>query len=161
MVILVKKELLQSLINSYICYIIYITDITDIIVMSSVRRGSIVMLDFVSKDLLIPIIMVILGLVLKFIPPSKINSFYGYRTTRSMKSQKAWDYAQRRIGVLWLYIGVILYIVIVISMLFSPASNEYLSLIHVGIGLIALIIGIPFVEKELKEKFDKNGDLKK
>ena len=39
------------------------------------------MLDFGSKDLLIPIIMVIFGLVLKFIPPSKINSFYGYRTT--------------------------------------------------------------------------------
>jgi len=32
--------------------------------------------------------------------------------------------------------------------------------IHGGIGIIALIIGIPFVEKELKEKFDENGSLK-
>jgi uncharacterized membrane protein len=131
------------------------------IVMTSVRRRIIVMLDFGSKDLLIPIIMVIFGLILKFKPPSKINGFYGYRTTRSMKSQNAWDYAQRRIGALWLYIGVILYIAIAISMLFSPASKEYLSLIHGGIGMIALLIGIPFVEKELKEKFDKNGNLKK
>jgi uncharacterized membrane protein len=118
------------------------------------------MLDFGSKDLLIPIIMILVGLLLKFKPPSKINCVYGYRTTRSMKSQKTWDYAQRRIGVLWLYIGVILYFVIIISMLFSPVSKEHLSFIHGSIGMIALIIGIPFVEKELKEKFDENGNLK-
>ena len=118
------------------------------------------MLDFGSKDLLIPIIMILVGLVFKFKPPSKINNIYGYRTTRSMKSQKTWDYAQNRIGVLWLYMGVILYSVIIISMLFLPISKEHLSFIHGGIGLIALIIGIPFVEKELKEKFDETGNLK-
>ena len=118
------------------------------------------MLDFGSKDLLIPIIMVIFGLILKFKPPSKINIIYGYRTKRSMKSQKTWDYAQRRIGDLWLYIGVILYSVIIISILFLPVAKEYLSFIHGGIGVIALLIAIPFVEKELKEKFDENGNLK-
>jgi uncharacterized membrane protein len=118
------------------------------------------MLDFGSKDLLIPIIMILVGLLLKFKPPRKINGIYGYRTTRSMKSQKTWDYAQRRIGALWLYIGVILYSIIIISLLFSPVSKEHLSFIHGGIGVIALIIGIPFVEKELKEKFDENGNLK-
>ena len=120
------------------------------------------MLDFVSKDLLIPIIMIIFGAILKFIPPSKINSFYGYRTTRSMKSQRAWDYAQRRIGTLWLYIGVILYVVFIISMLVLPVTKENMSLINVGIGIFALISGIPLVEKELKDKFDENGsNLKK
>ena len=104
--------------------------------------------------------MVMFGLALKFKPPSKINNFYGYRTTRSMNSQESWDYAQRRIGVLWLYIGVILYIAIILSMLFLPVSKEKLSSIHGCIGVIALIIGIPFVEKELKEKFDGNGNLK-
>ncbi|MBZ9688959.1 SdpI family protein [Clostridium estertheticum] len=115
------------------------------------------MLDFGSKDLGIPIIMVIFGLVLRFKPPSKINSFYGYRTTRSIKSQEAWDYAQRRIGGLWLYTGTILYIAINISLLILPASKESLSFIHGGIGIIALIIWIPFVQKELKEKFDEDG----
>ena len=28
-------------------------------------------------------------------PPKKINMTYGYRTTRSMKSQSAWDFAQK------------------------------------------------------------------
>lgn len=118
------------------------------------------MLDFGSKYLGIPIIMVIFGLVLKFKPPSKINGFYGYRTTRSMKSQKAWDYAQRRIGGLWLYTGVVLYIFIIMSPLFLPVEKGVLSFIHGCIGMITLIIWIPFVEKELKDKFDENGNLK-
>ncbi|MCA1076132.1 hypothetical protein K9O30_20885 [Clostridium bowmanii] len=45
-------------------------------------------------------------------------------------------------------------------MLLSPIAKETLSLIHGGIGIIALIIGIPFVESKLKEKFDENGNLK-
>lgn len=118
------------------------------------------MLDFNSKDLLIPIIMIIFGAVLKFKPPSKINSFYGYRTNRSMNSQKAWDYAQKRIGGLWLYIGAILYTAIIISLLLLPVAKETLSIIHVGIGIIALIIGIPIVEKAIKEKYDENGNPK-
>jgi len=104
--------------------------------------------------------MVILGLALKFIPPHKINSIYGYRTTRSNKSQETWDYAQKRIGGLWLYIGVILYVFIIVSMLFLPN----LSFIHISIvviGVIALLIVMPFIEKELTEKFDENGNLKK
>ena len=119
------------------------------------------MLNYVSKDLLIPIIMVIFGVILKFKPPGKINNFYGYRTTRSMNSQKAWDYAQKRLGVLWLYTGAILCVAIIISLLLSPVEEEILSLIHGGIEIIALIIGIPFVESELKEKFDETGNPKK
>lgn len=118
------------------------------------------MFDFNSKDLIIPIFMIIFGVVLKFKPPSKVNSFYGYRTNRSMNSQKAWDYAQRRAGELWLYMGVILYVAFITSMAFMPVAKESLGFIHGAIGIIALIIGIPFVEKELKEKFDEDGNPK-
>lgn len=119
------------------------------------------MLNFGSNNLIIPIIMVILGLVFKFIPPHKINSVYGYRTTRSNKSQETWDYAQKRIGGLWLYMGAILYCISIISMIVLPVSKAYTSIIYGGIGIIAFLSGIPFVEKKLKEKFDENGNLKK
>lgn len=36
-----------------------------------------------------------ISVIFKLFPPKKINSFYGYRTTRSVKSQQAWDFAQR------------------------------------------------------------------
>ncbi|PWB20750.1 hypothetical protein DCO46_20195 [Flavobacterium sp. HTF] len=31
----------------------------------------------------------------KIFPPKSINSFYGYRTSNSMKSQAKWDFAQK------------------------------------------------------------------
>jgi uncharacterized membrane protein len=114
-----------------------------------------------NTDLLIPIIMITFGLIFKLKPPTKINFIYGYRTTRSMQSKQAWDYAHSRIGNLWLYIGIILFFLILISNYFVPIEKKYLSLIHICIGMIALIIGIPFVEKDLKEKFDEHGNLKK
>jgi len=114
-----------------------------------------------NTDLLIPIIMIIFGLIFKLKPPAKINFMYGYRTTRSMQSKQAWGYAHSHIGTLWLYIGVILFFLIIISNYFVPIEKKYLSFIHIGTGLIALIIGIPFVEKDLKEKFDEHGNLKK
>lgn len=111
-------------------------------------------------DLIIPVTMIVLGLVFKYKPPKKINWVYGYRTTRSMKSQKAWDYAHNRMGVLWLKIGSVLLIAYICSKLFMPITKEYLSLIHAGIGIIALFIGVPFVEKDLKVNFDKNPNSK-
>lgn len=111
-------------------------------------------------NLAIPFVMIAFGLVSKLHPPKKINGLYGYRTTRSMKSQATWDYAHQRIGFLWLYIGSGTALIITISMLFVPISLEYLTLIHMGVEMVALFIGIPFVEKELKEKFDEKGNPK-
>lgn len=34
-----------------------------------------------------------LSILFKIYPPKKINSFYGYRTTKSMSSQELWDKA--------------------------------------------------------------------
>ena len=39
--------------------------------------------------------LTVVGIVFWMCPPKKINGLYGYRTTRSRKSQEAWDFAQR------------------------------------------------------------------
>jgi len=44
----------------------------------------------ISTGVLVYIIM----LIVDRYPPKKINNLYGYRTKRSMQSQKHWDYAQ-------------------------------------------------------------------
>jgi uncharacterized membrane protein len=120
------------------------------------KRGITMDVFFWIVDLLIPIGMVAFGLLFKFKPPKKINILYGYRTARSMKSQEAWDYAHSRIATIWINIGVALFFGITLSKLFTPVSEEYLSLVHIGIGIIALFIGIPFIEKDLKTKYDDN-----
>lgn len=40
------------------------------------------------------IIYLITGKLMQLYPPKKINDFYGYRTSRSKKSQMHWEFAQ-------------------------------------------------------------------
>ena len=42
-----------------------------------------------------PLTLVAVSVAFWIWPPKKINMTYGYRTTRSMKSQSAWDFAQK------------------------------------------------------------------
>ena len=46
-------------------------------------------------------------ITMKF-PPKKINGIYGYRTSRSMKSQENWDIAQRYSSRLMLKQGLVM-----------------------------------------------------
>lgn len=59
-----------------------------------------------AMDLLIPAVMLLLGRRFLTKPPRTINSTYGYRTRRSMKSQAAWDFAHRTCGRLWSRLGL-------------------------------------------------------
>ena len=36
------------------------------------------------------ILIVLFAIIVKTYPPKKINHFYGYRTSRSMKNQETW-----------------------------------------------------------------------
>lgn len=105
-----------------------------------------------------PVTLTVLGLIYKFRPPKEINRISGYRTPKSMRSQKTWDYAQKRIAVTFPPLGLALFLVITLDKLFLPFKQQYLSLFNVGIVLLALIVLIILIERELQEKFDAKGN---
>ena len=51
----------------------------------------------------------IIGLPLFFIkkPPKKINPFYGYRTSKTLNNQKAWDFANNFWAKTFLYLSIL------------------------------------------------------
>ncbi len=51
-----------------------------------------------ATALLIPACMLYFGHRFQTRPPRSINMGYGYRSTRSMRSQEAWDFAQVTAG---------------------------------------------------------------
>lgn len=106
-------------------------------------------------DLIIPITMIIIGIIFENHPPKEINYVYGYRTKRSMASQEAWDLAHKLCGDAWRTIGIILFIFVVVEKLIVQIDPASLSLINVGISLIALITPIFFIERKLKNRFGK------
>lgn len=105
-------------------------------------------------DLIIPLTLIIVGRTYSVNPSKQISSLRGYRTTRSMSSKKAWNYANHLIGRIWGVLGLALLIFVVILKINAPMRPEYLSLINAGLGISALIIPIPFVESKLKSKFN-------
>jgi len=102
---------------------------------------------------LVGFIFIVTGLVLKFFPPKKINSFYGYRMPSSMKNQEVWDFAQiyaanRMVlaGVKCLTLGFLKW--------FIGNANEII--ISIGLVILLVVIMIYEVEKAIKQKFPKN-----
>ena len=112
--------------------------------------------------LLIPTSMIVIGAIYVKRPPKNINGIYGYRTTRSMKSQEAWEFANKLIGKYWLIIGLIMIIPFGLSMLFVlNKSDDIIGIFGAILTLVEIIplaIPIYFVEIALKKHFDENGN---
>ena len=104
--------------------------------------------------------LTVVGLVFWMYPPKKINEFYGYRTTRSRKSQEAWEFAQRYSAKLMTMFGLAALIVAVAAHLFRNSlciNSDYLMLYDICITLLLPIIvakpPIILTELELRKRF--------
>jgi len=87
-------------------------------------------------------------ITLKF-PPKKINSLYGYRTSRSMKNQENWDLAQRFSSQLMLKQGLIL-LLLAFILTVLPVPMELATVISLLSLVTSVIILFVQTEKRLK-----------
>ena len=73
-------------------------------------------------------------------PPKKINEIYGYRTTRSMKSQAVWDFAQKYSAKLMTAFGIVLLAVSAgARWLQGQLELNHESMIAYDVGVIAFL----------------------
>ena len=111
--------------------------------------------------LITPLTMVGFGLVFLKNPPKNINSFYGYRTKRSMKNQDTWDFAHHVCGKIWLVCGLVsLPFSLVPVWLAVDKSKDVVSLtglIVLGLQVVLLLVSLTPVERALKNHFDESG----
>ncbi|AEV69979.1 SdpI family protein [Acetivibrio clariflavus] len=113
-------------------------------------------------NLLIPVIMIIVGYLMYKHPPKKINAFYGYRTSRSMKNDETWKFAHDYCGRIWIKLGFVLLIPTIIASI--PFINSAINVVGIvtlviqGVQVIVLIGSIFPVEAALKKNFDDNGN---
>ena len=113
--------------------------------------------------LLIPVVMLFFGYRFrKMGGPKKINRIYGYRTPRAMKNRETWDFAHRRCGAYWSWIG---WPALVMALTFMPIvrhkDQAVVELAGTAILLVQLLLFcgacIP-TERALKREFDENGN---
>lgn len=115
-----------------------------------------------AMDLLIPAIMLIIGYRFSRKAPGKINLLVGYRTTRSMKNEDTWEFANTLCGRLWKKWGWWTLLPSAVPMLFVIGQGEEIvamvGLVICFLQLIPLLAVIPKVEAALKKTFDKDGN---
>ena len=112
-------------------------------------------------DLLIPAVMLIFGIRFGKNPPKKINSFFGYRTSRSMRNQETWDCAHRYLGKLWKLLAPMLVVLSVVPMalVYGKTNGEMsaVGMIITVVQLALLLFSLPITERHLKRTFDERG----
>ena len=106
------------------------------------------------------LILTVGGAVFWACPPRQINEFYGYRTTRSRKSQEAWDFAQKYSAKMMTVLGLVALAVASIAHWLRSRlclNSEYVILYDIGITLLLpIIVAIPpiiLTELELRKRF--------
>ena len=116
------------------------------------------------SNFLIPLLMIGCGYFFKKFGAGSINAVFGYRTSRSMKNQQTWDFANLYFARLWIKIGLIMLPVSIVSML--PVIGKNTDTVGWWGGILALlqcvvlIASIFPVECALKKNFDENGNPK-
>jgi hypothetical protein len=106
------------------------------------------------------LILTVGGAVFWTYPPKKINGFYGYRTTRSRKSQASWDFAQRYSAKMMTMLGLVALAVASIAHWLRSRlclNSEYVMPYDNGITavLVVMVVLPPIVltELELRKRF--------
>lgn len=127
--------------------------------------------------LLTPALMTVLGFLWKSHPPKEINSVYGYRTAMSCKNQATWDFAHQTAGRLWrgwglgsLLLSAVIFAVVslalahwnfaVLSLPENVDAFSWLSLGLMAVQLVVLVGSIFPVERALKRRFDRDGNVR-
>lgn len=111
--------------------------------------------------LLIPGCMLYFGRRFQTRPPERINGGYGYRSTRSMQSQEAWDFAQVYSGRFWFRAGrptlavSLVWMLLLLGRDIGTVGSSAVAL--TGLQLLPLLAVIPATERALKRKFQVSG----
>ena len=115
-----------------------------------------------AMDLLVPACMIGFGKRFLKSAPQKINPFFGYRTTMSMKNQDTGTFAHSFCGQLWVQCGKVLLAASVIAMLFFLGKDiGTVSAAGTAVCIVqtVVMVGTLFpVELALKKTFDKDGN---
>lgn len=106
--------------------------------------------------LLLGPVMLVLSLLYKTFPPKDINFLYGYRTSRSMKSEHTWAASNKWSANMMVLMS--LATCTTQAVLFAAGVSAGSNIGWSSAVLVALLLGhIPLIEMRLKKQFDDKG----
>jgi len=100
----------------------------------------------------------VFSLIFYFFPPKKINSFYGYRTHRTMQNQDVWDFANTLFNKNLLVYATLSFVAAIVLTYLNPTLMT--SWFPMAFLIFTIVICVVATEKGLNENFDKEGNRK-
>lgn len=101
-------------------------------------------------------LLFLLSVIFYFFPPKKINSFYGYRTGKSMKNQDIWDFANSFFLKQFLLYSAISLVAVLVLTFINPSITWQ----PMAIMLLSLAVSVIKTEQALNNNFDSDGKRK-
>jgi uncharacterized membrane protein len=105
---------------------------------------------FLISGFLLSLLNLAISTIFKRYYPKEINDFVGYRTPRSMRSQEAWDFANRYSSALLFKCAVSVFFLQ--FLLYAILEAETAMLTFVGLWIGCLVFTILRTEKRLKKE---------
>jgi uncharacterized membrane protein len=114
-------------------------------------------LDYITENLffmpfLIGIIFIITALISLRFAPKKVNNFYGYRTTNSMKNQEVWNFSQKYSSIKMMQSGLFLVAISFLGLVFHLKETAQL-IIGITLSFLVCIFLFYTTEKAIKKNF--------
>jgi len=109
---------------------------------------------------LLPTILFIIGFAFSKYPPKKINSFSGYRTTRSMKNIDTWNEANKYSANLLFEYSIFLLVIITLGVILTLKSFKLIAIVDLGSVVLSftfIIVVIVKTENHLKKVFENSS----
>jgi uncharacterized membrane protein len=101
-------------------------------------------------------ILLVAGCIQYFFPPKKINGLYGYRTAKSMQSERHWKIAQVFSAKQLILLGTILLLLSPIGY-FLTLKEEQLVFFFMTIMIIGVVVMLIRTERFLKNIPDEEN----
>ena len=99
-------------------------------------------------------LLFLFSLIFYFFPPKSINSFYGYRTNKSMKNETVWKFANAYFIKQFLIYSAVSFVAALIFVFIS----KNISWQPMAIMLLSLAVSVIKTEQEINKNFDEDGN---
>jgi len=101
-------------------------------------------------------LLFLLSIIFYFFPPKTINSFYGYRTNRTISNDGIWKFANTFFSKQFLIYATIS----LFAAILFVAISKNVSWQPMAIMLLSLAVSVIKTEQELNKNFNEEGDKK-
>lgn len=103
----------------------------------------------ILQNIMLPLIVIVLGILEIVVFSKHREANMGYKTRRSKISDRNWEYAQKFLGIVWLFMGgLTLILALIFTVVYKNHTRNMVSYLNVAVIIVTIISSI-IIERKL------------